>query len=218
MKLFFTVLFTLFLGVSLFGQSDFSFGLLPKIVLSKKLSDRTKWINSLESRSIIYDKKHQFSHSLVDVSSILSYKINTNQSVNLGYIIRFEDSEIIHRIFQHYNLLSSFSSIKLGHRFAFEQFYQTNKQTTFRTRYRASLEKPLEGQRVDVKEFYLKFGNEYLYDFDEDDLEMRFTPYLGFQATKKDKVEIGFDYRLSNFINNKTENQLWLRATWYISL
>ncbi|WP_435415473.1 DUF2490 domain-containing protein [Polaribacter aestuariivivens] len=218
MKSFLTSLITFFIGFSLFGQSDFNLGLLPKVVVGKKLSDQTKWVNSIESRTIIYDEDYQFSHSLVDVSSILSFKINTNQSVNFGYIIRFEDSEIIHRTFQHYNVVSSFSSLKLGHRFAFEQFYQTQKQTTFRTRYRASLEKPLNGERVDVSEFYIKIGNEYLYDFDEDDLEIRFTPYLGYQATKKDKVEFGLDYRLSNFLNNETENRLWIRATWYISL
>jgi len=218
MKLSLTVFTTLFLGLSFFGQSDFNFGLLPKLVLSKKISDQTKWVNSIESRSIIYDDEYQFSHSLVDVSSIYSLKINTNQSFNFGYILRFRDSEIIHRTFQHYNFVNSYSSIKFGHRFAFEQFYQTDKQTTFRTRYRASLEKPLNGERVDVKEFYIKLGNEYLYDFDEDDLEIRLTPYLGYQATKKDKVELGFDYRLSNFINNLTENQLWFRATWYISI
>ncbi|PWG06772.1 DUF2490 domain-containing protein [Polaribacter aquimarinus] len=104
----------------------------------------------------------------------------------------------------------------MGHRFAFEQFYQPKKQTTFRTRYRISTEKPLNGERVDVKEFYIKFANEYLCDFS--DFEIRVTQYLGYQASKKDKIEFGLYYRVSDFISNQTENTLWLRTTWYISL
>ncbi|WP_159951916.1 DUF2490 domain-containing protein [Polaribacter septentrionalilitoris] len=106
--------------------------------------------------------------------------------------------------------------LKLAHRFAFEQFYQTQKQTTFRTRYRISSEKPLNGERVDVKEFYLKVVNEYLYDFS--DLEIRLIPYLGYQASKKDKIEFGLDFSVNSFIKNETENTLWFRTTWYIYL
>ena len=166
----------------------------------------------------MYDDDFQLSHSLVDISSIFSLKTDLNQSFNFGYILRFRDSETIHRTFQHYNFVNNFTSLKIGHRFAFEQFYQSKKQTTFRTRYRISAEKPLNGEKVDVKEFYIKLGNEYLYDFDDADLEIRLTPYLGFKASNKDRIELGLDYRISNLIRNSTENDLWFRATWYISL
>lgn len=202
--------------ISLNSQTNLDAGFLPKVVLSKKINNKIKWVNSIESRSIIYDDAYQFSHSLVDISSILSLKTSLNQSFNFGYIVRLRDHKTIHRTFQHYNIVGQYSSIKLGHRFAFEQFYQFKKQTTFRTRYRLSLEKPLNGEKVDVKEFYIKLGNEYLYDFE--DLEIRLTPYLGYQASKKDKIEFGLDYRLSSFMNNATENDFWFRATWYISL
>ncbi|MFY9243476.1 MAG: DUF2490 domain-containing protein [Polaribacter sp.] len=198
------------------SQTNLDAGFLPKVVLSKKISEKTKWINSLESRTVLYDDAYQFSHSLVDISSIISLKTGLNQSFNFGYILRLRDTRTIHRTFQHFNLVNQLSTLKLGHRFAFEQFFESEKQTTFRMRYRISAEKALNGEKVDVKEFYLKFGNEYLYDFS--DLEIRFTPYLGYQATKKDKIEFGFDYRLSNFIENATENNLWFRVTWYISL
>ena len=198
------------------GQTNFDSGFLPKIVLSKKLSDATKWVNSIENRNILYDDVYQFTYNLVDISTILSLKTSLNQSFNFGYILRFRNSETVHRTFQHYNFVNQLSSLKLGHRLAFEQFYQTKKQTTFRTRYRATLEKPLNGEKVDVKEFYIKFGNEYLYDFS--DLEVRLTPYLGYQISKKDKIEFGFDYRLGNVLHNINEHDLWFRTTWYISI
>lgn len=199
-------------------QSNFDAGLLPKIVISKKIADKTKWVNSIESRTVMYDDELQLSHTLVDVSSILSYRTSLNQSFNFGYILRFRDSEVIHRTFQHYNFVNQFTALKVGHRFAFEQFYQSKKQTTFRTRYRISAEKALNGEKVDVKEFYLKLGNEYLYDFEAKDLEVRVTPYLGYKASQKDRIEFGLDYRLGNFMNNETENNLWFRVTWYYEL
>lgn len=210
------LLFILLLATKAFSQSDFDFGYLPKVIVVKKLSNKTKWVNSIETRQIIFDEKYQFTHNLVDISSIYSLQTSSNQSLNFGYILRFRRDETIHRTFQHYNIVNRFSSLKLAHRFAFEQFYQTQKQTTFRTRYRISSEKPLNGERVDVKEFYLKVGNEYLYDFS--DLEIRLIPYLGYQASKKDKIEFGLDFRVNRFIKNQTENTLWFRTTWYISL
>lgn len=210
--------FLLFFSFKFYAQADTDLGFLPKVVLSKKINEVSKWVHSLEQRTIFYDEKAQFSHNLLDVSSIYSLKTAHNQSFNFGYILRFRNSETIHRTFQHFNILSNYNSLKIGHRFALEQFYQFKKQTTFRTRYRVSLELPLNGERVDVKEFYVKFGNEYLYDFADKDLEIRITPYLGYQVSKKDKVEFGIDYRVGNFINNSTENNFWFRGTWYISI
>lgn len=212
------VFFVFIFALNMFSQADTNLGFLPKVVLSKKINEVSKWVNSIEQRTIFYDEEIQFSHNLLDISSIYSLKIGQNQSLNFGYILRFRDSETIHRTFQHYNFLETYNALKVGHRFALEQFYQTEKQTTFRTRYRVSLEKPLNGERVDVKEFYLKLGNEYLYDFAEKDLEVRVTPYLGYQVSKKDKVEFGIDYRVGNFLNNATENNFWFRTTWYISI
>lgn len=200
----------------LFAQSNFNTGFLPKIVVSKKLSNKNIWVNSLESRTFILDDNNEFSHSLVDISSIISIKTDFEQSFNFGYILRFRDDKTIHRIFQHYNFVCQLTSIKIAHRIAFEQFYQSKRQTIFRTRYRFTLEKPLSGERVDIKEFYLKLGNELLYDFT--DLKIRITPYLGYQISKKDRIEFGLDYRLGEFIKNNTQNDLWFRTTWYISL
>ncbi|WP_445748800.1 DUF2490 domain-containing protein [Polaribacter sp.] len=200
-----------------FSQSNFELGLLPKAIFSKEISEKTKWINSVELRTILYDDNFQITHSLIDLSTILSQTTGLNQSFNFGYILRARDQEIIHRTFQYYNFVNQYGSLKLAHRFAFEQFFQSKKRTTYRIRYQISAEKPLNGERVDVNEFYLKMGNEYLYNFDNN-LEIRFTPYLGFRATKKDRIEIGFDYRISEFIENSTMNNLWFRTTWYISL
>lgn len=211
---FFSLLF--FVAIKTYSQQQLDAGFLPKIVISKKLNSKMKWVNSIENRTIIFDDTYQFAYNLIDISSILSFKTSLNQSFNFGYILRFRNTETIHRSFQHYNFVTPLSNVKLGHRLAFEQFYQTKRQTTYRSRYRLSLEKPLNGERVDVKEFYIKMGNEYLYDFE--DLEIRLTPYLGYQLSKNDKVEFGLDYRIGEVLHSVTENDLWFRVTWYISL
>lgn len=208
-------LFSFLCSFGFFSQESTEFGFLPKIVLSNKIDENSKWVNSIESRTFI-DDSFESSHSLVDVSSIYSKKVSENQSVNLGYILRFRGSEQIHRTFQHFNVLSNLPALKVAHRFAFEQFYQREQETTFRTRYRISLQKPLNGERIDKHEFYLKIGHEYLYDFT--DLEVRLTPYLGYQISKKDKLEAGFDYRLGELFAAEQSKNLWFRVTWYISL
>lgn len=209
------VLCTLF-AISLEAQQNLDLGFLPKIVISNKVRDNVKLVNSIENRNILYDDVYQLTYNLVDVSSILSFKTNLNQSFNLGYIFRLRDGDAIHRLFQHYNFVNNFTSLKLGHRFAFEQFFQEEKKVDYRIRYRISLEKPLNGERVGVKEFYLKLGNEYLYDFVNP--EIRFTPYLGYKVSRKDRLEFGLDYRLSDFTENATQNNFWLRVTWYYNL
>lgn len=206
------------MNCSVFSQANFTNGWLPKVNLSYKLSDITKWVNSIETREITYKDDFQFTHNLADVSSIISLKTDINQSVNIGYIIRFKDDETIHRLLQHFNLVQNFDALKLAHRIGFEQFYQNNVKPQYRTRYRVTLQKPLNGEKIDIKEWYIKVANEYLYQFNKKDFEVRLSPYLGYQLSKKDKLEFGLDYRLGNVFESNNKHSLWFRTTWYISL
>ncbi|WGH74066.1 DUF2490 domain-containing protein [Tenacibaculum tangerinum] len=207
--------FTTFMVAS---QSTFVGGWLPKVNTSTKLSEKTKWVNSIEAREIIYNEDFQFTHSLVDVSSIFSFKTDLDQSVNVGYILRFKEGETIHRTLQHFNLVQNLNGIKLGHRLGFEQFFQSQVTPQYRTRYRATFQKALSGKKVDVKEWYVKLSNEYLYQFNKQDFEIRLAPYLGYQLSEKDKLEFGFDYRWGQVFDLIQNNSLWFRTTWYISL
>ncbi|CAL2089557.1 conserved hypothetical protein [Tenacibaculum sp. 190524A05c] len=214
----FLCIVVLFFGTNLLAQSELSFGWLPKVNISKKLNENLKWVNSIEAREDIYKESFQFSHNLVDVSTILSYRSDINESFNFGYILRFREGETIHRLLQHYNRIQNLETFKLAHRFGLEQFFQSDIKTQFRTRYRATIQKALSGEKVDIKEWYLKISNEYLYQFNEKDLEIRLSPYLGYKLSKKDKIEFGLDYRLGRVLETEQKNNLWFRTTWYISL
>ncbi|AUC14007.1 hypothetical protein BTO06_02025 [Tenacibaculum sp. SZ-18] len=212
------IIILLLIVLSLKAQSTFSFGWLPKVTFSNRISSSIKWVNSIEAREDLYKDTFMFSHHLVDVSSIISIKTNVYQSFNLGYIIRIEGDEIIHRLLQHFNMVQNLDGLKIGHRLGMEQFFQNTVKPQYRTRYRATFEKPLKGLKVDVKEWYLKISNEYLYQFNEKDLEARISPYLGYKLSKRDKIEIGLDYRLGSLLELEKKNNLWFRTTWYISI
>lgn len=212
MRIVVSFIFVLLLG-TVSGQSQNDYGLLPKVILSKKYGDRFRWINSAESRTDI-NYEANLNNNLLDLSSIVSFRADVHHTINFGYIVRFEGGEVIHRTFQHFNYLQEFSASQLSHRFAFEQFFEPNNSVFFRGRYRAIYQKPLNGERIDVKEFYVKLGNEYLWNFEEKELEIRFTPYLGYQVSAKDRIEFGIDYRTLSF----DQNNFWFRTTWYISI
>ena len=78
----------------------------------------------------------------------------------------------------------------------------------------------MNGESIDPKEFYLKFNNEYLNAFErrEYDLEIRFSPLLGLKLNERNQLELGLDYRLDSFLENKTRNHFWTSINWYLKL
>lgn len=214
----FVLLFLFFVTFCVNAQSNFSSGWLPKATISTKISDNFKWVNSLEARESLYNQKLEFKHTLIDASSVISYKFNGNKSLNGGYVIRFSEKNTAHRLLLHYNYIKGFENFKLANRLGFESFFTRKHQPKFRVRYRATFQKALQGQRIDPKEFYTKIANEYLYQITKEDLEIRFVPYLGYQLSKTEKLEFGIEYRASKFINTTTSSKLWLRTSWYIVL
>ena len=191
------------------------YGLLPKINTSLKLSENLKWVNSVESRTVIYDDQWTFSHNLVDVSTILSIRQASNQSLNLGYLIRIRDGKIAHRLIQQYNIVNLADGYRLAHRLGFDQEFQHETTPRFRTRYRVIFEKPLDGRKIDVHEFYIKLGVESLYNFRLEDLEFRALPFLGYRLSGNDKIEVGVEYRWEELFNGVSSNKNWFRVTWY---
>ena len=137
------LIFILFMSFSVSGQSSFEGGFLPRVIFSKKYNDNMKWINSIESRTDVFSDTFKIQHNLIDLSSILSVKTDLYQAFNIGYILRILNNTIIHRTFQHYNIINDFETSQLAHRFAFEQFFEPNIPIYFRGRYRLNYQKAL---------------------------------------------------------------------------
>lgn len=213
--------FILIIYQSIWAQSSFSSGVLPRVRLSSKLTENIKWINGIESRQLFVNNTKEssldYDYVLTDFSSLVSIKIGVNGVLNGGYLLRVEDNKTAHRTIQQYNIVHFYNAYRIGHRFATDQTFSKYEAPEFRTRYRITAEKPLSGDQIDPKEFYVKVSNEYLLSFQNQDtgLEVRVLPFLGYEINTKNKIEIGLDYRLGQLFTSRTENDLWLSFNWF---
>ncbi|WP_298546308.1 DUF2490 domain-containing protein [uncultured Aquimarina sp.] len=206
------------------AQTSFTSGLLPKIVVSNKLSDNIKLINSIESRQQLWehqpDNDLSYDYLLTDFTNILSFKLSADKVFNIGYLLRIEEDELIHRsIFQH-SIAQQLENLRVAHRFVTDQTFSRKESPEFRLRYRFTVELPFNGYRVDSGEFYIKINNEYLgsYQGSNADLEIRIIPFIGYAVNPKSKLEIGPDYRLSQLLESGTKNRLWLSFNYYYAM
>ncbi|WP_378172065.1 DUF2490 domain-containing protein [Aquimarina sp. SS2-1] len=206
------------------AQTSFTSGLLPKVVVSNKLSNTIKLVNSLESRQQLWehqpDQNFSYDYLLTDLTTILSYKISSDKVFNVGYLLRLEENQLIHRSIIQYSIARQLESMRVAHRFVTDQTFSSKESPEFRLRYRITIEVPFNGYRVDPGEFYLKVNNEYLgaYQSTNTDLEIRIIPFIGYELNQKSKIEIGPDYRISQLFESKTKNRLWLSINYYYAI
>ncbi len=209
------------------GQEDFQGGLMPVVNINKKLPNKFKVNFKTESRFLMYKSIPETSREwlsnyvLTDMALMFARKIGINKGAAAGYVIRFRDGDIFHRLSQQFSLTQKFSSWRLSHRAATDQTFLEGELNVWRLRYRVAAELPLSGQSVDEKEFYMKINNEYLNIFNKDnyDLEVRLVPSLGYKISDSNKIELANNYRLSGFLNEgRGKHRFWLALQWFYSL
>lgn len=215
-----------FLSMGLWAQGTYEVGLLPGLNINQKLNKSWRLNYKIESR--LSGAAGRFSeplstepkHVLTDLAVLGSRKVGLNNTLAAGYLLRLEKGNVGHRTIQQYTLVRSYNTFRLAHRFSADQTFSKQEPAEFRLRYRLSFDIPLDGQEVDDKEFYLKLNNEYLNSVQGGTygLEIRLVPSLGYAFNDANKVELGVDYRLSEFLSGPAENTFWLPITWYISL
>lgn len=207
------------------AQNRPQFGVLPAINVNKGIerdwSLNFKW-ESRQSKvkdDLSNESDENFKYVLSDLSLILSRKVGLNNSLAGGYLIRIRNNKIIHRAIQQFTVVQNYNSFRLAHRFSTDQTFDAHDQNEYRFRYRITPEFPLNGEAVDPGEFYIKVNNEYLNSFQgkEYDLELRLVPLLGYQFTDTNKLEFGLDYRINSFLNNATNQNLWITLNWFIN-
>lgn len=208
-----------------FAQSNNTIGFLPKIALSSTLSPKLKLVNALESRQVFVTTnstpKKQYDYILTDITNILSFRAGNRIKLNLGYLFRIRAQKIFHRSIQQLTMVSTYDGLRIGHRIATDQTFSDKEKTTLRLRYRVTIEKSLNGLRVDRNEFYIKINNEYLgsHRNKKSDLEIRLTPFIGYELNQKNKVELGIDYRIDNFMDNQNgDHAFWMAINWFYNL
>lgn len=215
----------IFIAIHTMGQDTFTAGLLPKINISGKISGDVKLTGNFESRHALFERfdsgkdVFEYNYRQLEASGIISVKTSINQSLSGGYTLISKMDQTEHRFLQQYSIVSSFDALRLGHRFAADQTLAPDKVWEYRGRYRITFEKPLAGDNVDPKEFYLKANNEYLGIFGKEkpDLEIRLQALVGYEINATQSIEAGPGYRIKNFSGPGNNQALWLSINWYFS-
>ncbi len=153
-----------------------------------------------------------------DFSLLTSKSTGLGNKFAFGFLARVTNERIIQRYIQQFIILRNYDGFRMSYRFSADQtFGETN---VFRFRYRTSSEIPLEGLKVDKSEFYLKLNQEILNNFQNNnyDMELRFVPNLGYKFKDNNKVEIGMDYRINNFLNTLPRHTAFIALNWYVKI
>ena len=208
------ILLVIFIPLSGYCQSTLEHGMVP--IVNVKINLPKSWGVNIKSEIFRSNSKNN-----TDLSLFLENRIRPNMKIGMGYLASFDDISTKNRTIQQVSFIESnpMKSFRYNHRIRADQTFANNQPVKLRFRYRYSAEIDLNFINVPAKSFYLKVGNEYLGSIqdDENDLEVRVQSLFGYKFARN-KVEIGFDYRLDKFLNDDARHRLWTIAGIYASI
>tara|TARA_B100000965_G_scaffold406338_1_gene444731 strand:- start:432 stop:1121 length:690 start_codon:yes stop_codon:yes gene_type:complete len=217
----------LLFGTTLCAQNSFQSGILPAINLNRSINELYALNLKVETREqfragfVHTDPMRMHEHLLTDFTLIGSRKVGLSEKINLGYLLRLRQGERIHRIIQQFSFISRLRNFNLGHRLVSDQTFAPEEPAVFRLRYRMSMELPLDGEKADPGEFYVKVNNELIQTWQRSNApltEYRFGPFLGYFMSNTHKVEVGLDYRNQSILIAPTRHSYWLSLNWFFNL
>ena len=196
----------------------------PSLALNYKVSKNYAHNFSLQNRNFLYDDgAFHIRVRQLDVGHFSNLNIAQNQSIALGILYRLRDvfyggaNEL--RFTQQYHIRHKPLIVRYGHRFRAQQRI-TSALTTHRFRYRFSLDFPLQGEQLDIGEAYFVGNVEQLLSAArkrKPQHDTRFTVYIGWQLTKKIKLQLGTEYRLEDY-GQQLQNVAFLLSNLNFSL
>ena len=207
-RLFF--LFLLLLPFSeLLAQEDFSVFYEPEISVKVGGSKPWSFNFALSNREAVYvDEDSQFRALFLDFSHFTNYNVGFYGKLSLGLKYRFLElfdkttyDEI--RITEQYSYARKYNNLKTAHRLRFEQRFRKN--TSYRARYRFSIEFPLKGQKIDVGEFFLDLKTESLWSFQKaavPEFDQRLGADLAYQLSQNTEISIGLEYQYEDYFHD----------------
>ena len=214
------------LSLCLPAQDSYRIGALPSVNIHRTLSPNSGINFKGESRQVfregIWDRtpsvRNEF--SLVDLSVLGVQKIGIRQKLAGGYLIRIRDQEVFHRAIQQLSFIRPLARFTLANRLAADQTFGRTTKPTFRLRYRLSIELPLAGLKADAREWYIKVHNEYLSSWQKNvqSWELRGVPMIGYKFSDKNKLELGFDYRLTPVFQEDKRSSFWVKVNGFIRI
>lgn len=209
----------LLISLQLNAQNRFSFGAMPNLSIDYDVSDKLSVEHSSELVQRIYNKDDDFrlNFTRIEVQNIIEYKSSEISKIGLGYLFRVSDGhKYYHRTTQQYSFKKSILGSSFSHRLRTDQTFSKDSRPLFRFRYRLKKVFKFKQEELSAGDKYLSSSLEglYLTDSETDDIETRLYLALGFYFNKKNDLEIGFDLRSDNYLENKFRNRLWFTASY----
>ena len=209
--------------VPLYGQTSRT-GLLPELIVSKKLNNQWQLTGQLESMNQFFqsppnaDFVSDYDYLRTDMTLIGTYRLNPGIKLSGGLLNRFAKGEHVLRSLQQISIATRGSSLRLGHRIRTDQTYG-NGATIHRIRYRLSKELPLKGIDLNEREWYLKNALEHLTIIQASEVNMEQRINLAFGKLIKDgqRLEMGWDYRTRSLLDWNDPFQLWFMVNYYLN-
>lgn len=214
----------LLIGSNLWGQSSYRFGSIPSLNLNTELAKGWGLNFKSEFRSMfrqgLKDKTPLITNEYIhtDLSALVSKKVGLGNRLTGGFLLRIRDNRVIQRYIQQYILVRNYDGYRMSYRFALDETFDDLLEVRFRLR--TSTEIPLNGKKVDDKEYYIKLNQEILNNFEASiyDIELRLIPLLGYKLNDNNKVEFGIDYRLDTFLNNEPRHTALVSMNWFLKI
>ncbi len=225
-KIVFSALLVFVISFPGFSQSNYRAGTLSQINVNAKVAERWKLNTKLETRQIFSSREpgkitnNRVQYERTDLAFMLTKKISADNTLGGGYMVRLEEGRFMHRFSQQFSSVNMLDVLNIAHRVLADETFSPVDPAEFRLRYRLGMELPLNGQKIDPKEFYGKFNNEYLGIFSDSnpDLEIRGLLSLGYNAADDNKLEFGVEYRVNGFNEPVNAQQFWLTVAWFVSI
>jgi len=202
-------------------------GLMPEMGLTLPVSGRFSQTYKIENQHFLFrdgtdsENGTVYEYERTDLQFFLNMKFAGNWKASLGYQFRIEEQwNTNHRPIQQIATSTRIGHLRLAHRIRFDQTLERNEPFLFRTRYRAALEIPLSGEKLDPKEFYLVFSDEPIFGIDRNgpSVENRFVATIGHFFSNGNKLELSLDHRADKFFDNGIRQRIWLKIGWFINI
>lgn len=204
-KLFLTVVL-LSIGAKTFAQNSFTGYLMPSATVKYALNSKISQSFAIENRNFAYAHNEfdlRFKH--FEFAHFSKYKFKEQHQIGLGISYRFEsdkEKENELRLMQQYEWKAEKQSL-VKHRIRTEQRIY-DSLTKYRLRYQTGLSFPT---KKICDEFNI--GNEIMMEISKarkPDYEERIITSAGWDLSESSLIEIGAQYRLSDFTNNLSHN------------
>ncbi len=211
----FIVFIFVFLGTSR-SQEKFSSAGDLRFALNHKVNDSYSYNFTIGSFFNIYrEELYTFSNQGILIDHFSTVSLTHNNKASIG--IRYFNGEILNgsansylQLTEQYNINEEGIGIRFGHRFRLQQRFVFKGKTYYNQRYRFSVNFPLKGQVIDVKELYIITTAEVFWIVAKQfrpKYDLRIDATLGWKISNTFDLLIGASHRIENF-TIETHNKL----------